>query len=98
MGQNNPSYASMVESLDAAVGRILNALDDLKLADNTVVFFYSDNGGLGGYRRAGVNSREVTDNAPLRGGKGMLYEGGVRVPLAVRYPGQIEAVRLAPSR
>jgi len=72
----NPGYAAMVESLDQGVGRILQTLDELKLADRTVVIFFSDNGG---YHR-------VTDNRPLRAGKGYSYEGGHREPLIVRYP------------
>lgn len=80
-GQNNPKYAAMIESTDQGVGRILDKLEELDLANNTIVFFFSDNGGV----------RTITSNAPLRGGKGMLYEGGIREPMCVRWPGVVKA-------
>jgi arylsulfatase A len=77
--QHHPVYAALVESVDECVGRLLTALDEFKLADRTVIFFTSDNGGL-------VLNR-ITSNRPLRAGKGSAYEGGVRVPLLVRGAG-----------
>lgn len=79
-GVNRAGYAAMVQSTDEAVGKVLAKLDELGLADDTFVIFTSDNGGLAW----------VTDNSPLRSGKGSAYEGGVRVPLIIRGPG-IEA-------
>ena len=89
-GHKDPTYAAMIASLDESVGRVLATLDELKLAGDTVVVFSSDNGGVGGYVREGVKKGgDVTDNAPLRSGKGSLYEGGVRVPWMVRWPGKV---------
>ncbi|RCS54927.1 DUF4976 domain-containing protein [Bremerella cremea] len=84
--QDDPSYASMIAAVDQSVGEVLAKLDELKLTDNTVVCFFSDNGGLCTVRRPGP-----TSNLPLRSGKGWLYEGGVRSPLIVRAPGVTKA-------
>ncbi len=83
--KNRATYAAMVECVDHAVGRVLDTIDDLGLRDNTVVIFTSDNGGHG----------SITDNRPLRGAKGWPYEGGVRVPLIVRWPGRIPPASLS---
>ncbi len=75
--QGLPEYAAMVESIDDSVGRVLETLEELKLADNTIIIFTSDNGGFW----------KATDHAPLRANKGAYYEGGIRVPLIVKLPG-----------
>jgi arylsulfatase A-like enzyme len=81
--QNNATYAAMIQSVDNGIGRLLNQLKKLGLEDNTIVVLGSDHGGLS----ARGNKRGVaTSNRPLRAGKGHLYEGGLRIPLLIRWP------------
>ena len=82
----HPTYAALIESLDAAVGRVLKALEDNGLAKNTVVIFASDNGGV---HISELKESPATYNAPSRAGKGFVYEGGLRTPLIIRYPGRL---------
>ncbi len=110
--QDNPIMASMLKSVDESLGRLLDKLDELGLADNTLFLFYSDNGGNTHSNIPGARGMDVpkghpkwefvrdwrkwagdqppTNNAPLREGKGRIYEGGQRVPLMVRWPGKVK--------
>ena len=86
MRQDNPALASMVAAVDDSVGTLLAKLNELGLSDDTVVIFFSDNGGLSTKAKMGPGS-----NSPLRAGKGWLYEGGVREPTIIRAPGVTQA-------
>ncbi|MDQ3649150.1 MAG: sulfatase [Acidobacteriota bacterium] len=79
VAQQNPAYAALIESVDESIGRVMQKLAELKIDERTVIIFTSDNGGL----------LPVTSNVPLRAGKGSAYEGGVRVPAIVLWPGVI---------
>ncbi len=83
--QSDPVYAAMVQSMDENVGKVLDALEDAGIADETAVFFTSDNGGLA------TAEGSPTCNAPLAEGKGWMYEGGTREPLLACWPGVVEA-------
>lgn len=79
-GQNRPDYAAMVASMDENVGKLLDKLKKVGLEENTLVIFTSDNGGI----------RDISEQNPLRAGKGSYYEGGIRVPLVIKWPGKIK--------
>lgn len=83
-GDVNPVYCAMVESADDSMGRLLNTLDASGLASRTIVIFFSDNGGV---RFQAKNANPITNNTPFRAGKGHLFEGGIREPLLIRWPG-----------
>lgn len=76
-GHNNPGYAAMIETVDQSMGELVKKLKELGISDNTIIIFTSDNGGMG----------KVTKNYPFRGNKGNFYEGGIRIPLFINWPG-----------
>jgi arylsulfatase A len=83
-GDVNPVYCAMVESADDSVGQLMKALDESGQAGNTIVMFFSDNGGV---RYQATQPKPISNNSPLRAGKGHLFEGGIREPLMIRWPG-----------
>jgi arylsulfatase A-like enzyme len=93
--QRSPTYAAMIQSMDDAVGTLLDALDRLKLSDNTIVLFASDNGG-NMYNT--IDETTPTSNAPLRGGKATMYEGGIRGPGIVVAPGVAKPSSISDQR
>jgi arylsulfatase A len=92
-GLPNPHYAAMVETIDENVGRLVSALKAANKLDNTLIIFTSDNGGLSVKEVTGFDKHTPpTTNAPLRAGKGYLYEGGIRVPMIAHWPARIKKV------
>lgn len=89
--QDNPIYAGMVESMDDAVGIVLQRLETLDLIENTIIIFTSDNGGVS------AGDCKATANLPLRGGKGRQWEGGIRVPLYIRLPNGKPGITTTPA-
>ncbi len=83
--QSDPTYAALIENLDTNIGRVLKAIEEAGQADNTIVIFSSDNGGLA------TAEGSPTSNLPLSDGKGWMYEGGIREPLIVKWPGVVKA-------
>ena len=89
--QDNPVFAGMVQSVDQSVGRVLRKVRELGLEEDTIVIFMSDNGGLSTKPRA---RNLPTSNVPLRAGKGWVYEGGIREPMIVKWPGVVQAASI----
>lgn len=102
--QTSPTYAAMVHSLDDAIGRLLDYVDAAGIAENTVIIFASDNGGneYNGIRETDMEGNEYitapTDGGPLRGGKASIYEGGIRTPCIVVWPGLVEPGTVSDER
>jgi arylsulfatase A-like enzyme len=90
--QQNPVYAGMMENLDANVGKVIDALDELGLTQDTIIVFTSDNGGS---CMPGSPQKRPTSNYPLRASKGWNYEGGIRIPTFITWPGKIPAMQTA---